>query len=480
MKKYTFLAVAFLAVAVFVLPAAARVWKSKSGTFSVDAELVSVDGEKVTLKNTAGKTVTVQISQLSDADQAFLKAKNKPAAGKTAGKAASADWPRFHGLQGEGNMFLDEKGLLKTWPDGGPKLLWEADGLGNGYASVTLSGDLLFTAGDAGGRAIVQARKISDGSLVWKRDGGEDWKGQYEHVRSTPVIDGDRVYYLAPMGDLTCMNIKDGKIIWQRNILKDFEGGLATWAMAESPLIEGKTLYCVPGGKKGMIAGLDKMTGKTTWVSEPASEKVSYSSLVPLTVSGLKMFLTFSEKEFLAYDANSGKRLFSYPRHTAWGVNATDAIYHDGTLFITSGYGMESEMLKLTVKGKTASVEKVWSSRELDNQHGGVVRVGDYIYGACQNHNGGGWVCLNWKTGAKQWADRTIQRGSVAYADGLLFLYGERNQMGLAAADPKACNVTGNFRVPNGGDGNSWAHPVIRGGVMYLRHANKLFAYEVK
>ncbi len=489
MKKYAFLSVVFLVLVMFALPAAGRVWKSKSGSFSLDAEFVSADAEKVTLKDTQGKTRTVQISQLSDADQAFIKSQQKPASGgkaaageKTvaAGKTAKTDWPRFHGLRGEGNIFAEEKGLLKAWPEGGPKLLWEVDGLGRGYASVTLSGDLLFTAGSADGRAVVQARKISDGSLVWKTDAGEDWTGHFEHVRSTPTVDADRVYYLAPKGDLACMNVKDGKIVWQRNILKDFEGGLSTWAMAESPLVEGNTLICTPGGKKGMIVGLNKLTGKTAWVSDPAEHNAAYSSLVPLTVGKLNMLLTFSEKEFLAYDADTGKKLFAYPRETNYGVNATDAVYHDGMIFLTSGYGMESEMVKLTVKGKTASVEKVWGTREMDNQHGGVVRVGENIYSACQNHNGGAWVCLDWKTGEKRWADRTIQRGSVAYADGMLFLWGEKNQMGLAVADPKACNVTGNFRVPEGGDGNSWAHPLVSDGKLYLRHADKLFVYQVK
>lgn len=456
---------------IFPLTAEGRIWRSQVGNAEIEAEFVSMNAEEmVTLQYPDGKLREIKLKNFSDADQTYVK-------GLAAGKA---EWPRFHGKAGEGNLFPNEKGLLRQWPADGPKLLWEVKGLGQGYASVTISGDLLFTAGSFEKRAVVQARKLSDGELVWKQDCGEDWAGHFEYVRSTPALDGDRVYYLAGHGDLTCMNKKDGKKIWTLNILKDFEGEMNTWALAESPLIDGNLLICTPGGKKGMVVALDKMTGKTVWTSDPAAHKAAYASLVPITVNGLRMLLTFSEEEFLGFNADNGKKLFSYPRKTMYGVNATDAIYHDGQIFVSSGYGMESEMLKLTVSGKTASVEKLWSSRELDNQHGGVVRVGNFLYGACQNHNGGAWVCLDWKTGEAVWVDRTIRRGSVGYADGLLFLWSEGSQMGLAEEGLEECKITGNFRVPDGGGGASWAHPVICDGKMYLRHADTLYVYQVK
>jgi outer membrane protein assembly factor BamB len=386
-------------------------------------------------------------------------------------------WPRFHGPKGD-NLSADT-GLLKEWPEGGPKLLWTAKGLGPGFASVTLANGLIYTAGNNNDKTMITAMDM-EGKIRWQTDNGAAWTGDSPGTRGTPTIDGDRLYHESPLGEVTCMSAKRGEKQWNVNILKEFEGENITWALAESLLTDGDRVICCPGGSKASVAALDKMTGKTVWTSKPTGVKTSYATPVLTECEGLRMILTMNSKAFLAVNADNGDLLFTVPHETRYDVNATSPIYHDGHVFICSGYGSGAALFKLKVDGQKASVEQVWESKELDNHHGGVILLDGYLYGAAQEKNRGGWICLDWKTGEKMCAEKGVGKGSLTYADGMLYTLSEQRDMGLVPATPKEHKVVSKFKIPSGGDGPSWAHPVVCGGRLYVRHSDQLFAYDVR
>lgn len=406
-----------------------------------------------------------------------------PAASVSANPAATqaADWPRFHGVSGY--ALPEEKGLLKKWPDAGPALVWEAKGLGHGYSSVTLADGQILTAGnldrDGKSQTVVTALGM-DGKTRWQTAVGPAWTKDYPGTRSTPTIDGERIYYETPLGDVGALEAKTGRKLWEVNILQQFEGENIQWALAESVLVDGPRLVVCPCGKKASVAALDKLTGKTVWAAKSTGDKAGYGSPCLAEYQGLRMILTMTAKAVIGVNADTGDLLWRHEHETSYDVNAANPIFRDGWVFLSTGYRTGSVMLKLTVDGAKAKVEKVWDSKDLDNQHGGVVLVGDYLYGSAHNANGGRWICLDWKTGQRKYAEKGVGRGAVAFADGMLYTLSEKRDMGLAEASPDGLKLVGKFKMPSGGEGPSWAHPVVRGGRLYLRHDEVLFAYDIQ
>ncbi len=222
---------------------------------------------------------------------------------------------------------------------------------------------------------------------------------------------------------------------------------------------------------------LDKQTGDVAWAGESTGDKTSYTTPTVAECQGLRMILTMNAKALIGVNADRGDLLFRYPRETRYDVHATSPIYHQGRVFITSGYGSGSEMLELSVEGETASVEPVWKAGELDNHHGGVLLWQRYLYGSSHR---GKWVCLDWETGQVAYSERGVGKGSLTLADGMLYTFSENRQVGLVEATPEGHTVISQFELPSGGEGKSWAHPVVCGGRLYLRHSDKLSAYDVR
>jgi len=389
----------------------------------------------------------------------------------------AADWPVFHGPDGSNKS--PDTGLLKEWPEGGPKLIWQAEGLGEGFSSVTVANRMVYTAGNKDEKTIVTALDMA-GRSVWQAANGGAWTKDHPGTRSTPTIDGDRLYHESPIGNVICLNAKTGEEIWSLNILKEFEGENIIWALAESPIIDGDRLICCPFGKKASVVALDKMTGKVVWAAEGTGDKAGYGTPVLVEYGGLRMVLTMNQKAVVGVDADSGTLLFRFPHETKYDVNALIPLFHDGQVFVSSGYGAGSRMIKLSVRGKKVSAEQVWENKKFDNHHGGVILVDGYIYGT---NSRGQWMCLDWKSGEAKWTDKGIGKGSLTYADGLLYGFNERENdrtVGLIKPSPDGYELISQFQIPEGGKGNSWAHPVVIGGRLYVRHGDFLFVYDVK
>ncbi|MGB4726115.1 MAG: PQQ-binding-like beta-propeller repeat protein [Thermogutta sp.] len=384
-------------------------------------------------------------------------------------------WPRFHGPRGDN--ISDDTGLLESWPSDGPPLVWKIEGIGRGYASVTIADGRIFTAGDIGDNLIITAMDMN-GNILWQKANGPAWTKNYPGSRGTPTIDGDRVYHLGASGDLACFQVSDGKEIWRRNIMEDFHAPLPEWALAESVLVDERYVYCTPGGPETCVVALDKMTGELIWKSESADgDTTGYASIQRAELEGMPILLTMTAKAVVGVRADTGKLLFRHPHETAYDVNACMPLYADGVVVVSTGYGSGSEAIRLTRRGDTVATQQVWSNRELDNHHGGVLLFNGFIYGSSYN---GRWLCLDWEKGESRYADKGVGKGSLTYADGMLYTFSERRMVGLVKVDPTKHELVSSFRLPSEERDPSWPQPVVCGGRLYLRHGNLLFAYDVR
>ena len=386
----------------------------------------------------------------------------------------AADWPQWRGPNRDG--LSTETGLLKQWPDGGPKLLWTAKGLGDGFASVAIADGLIYTAGNVGSEMMLTALGL-DGKAQWQVKVGPAYKGDSPGSRSTPTVDGASLYYETPDGTVDCLDAKTGKEAWSLNILTEFKGRNITWALAESPLIDGGNVIVCPGGPEAAMVALDKKTGKAVWVCKGGGDKPGYGSAIVVDFQGLRQIVAFTSHAAIGVNAKTGEMLWRFGHTTSWDANIATPIYSDGQVFIDSGYGSGGELLKLKVEGEKCSVEQVWKTKALDNHHGGVILVNGCLYGSTHQ---GKWLCVDLKSGEAKYTADGVGKGSLTYADGMLYTYSERGNVGLVKATPEAHEVVSKFRVPGGGKGPNWAHPVVCGGRLYLRHGDLLFAYDIK
>jgi outer membrane protein assembly factor BamB len=397
-----------------------------------------------------------------------------PAPGSPSPASPDSFWPRFHGA--DGSNISPDTGLLTTWPSGGPRPVWAAEGIGEGFAGVTIAEGRIFTAGNIDGRTVVTALDLT-GRTLWQADNGEAWTDSPPGNRGTPTVDGDRVFHESPLGNVVCLDAATGKQIWTANILQEYAAENIKWALAESLLVDGDRVICCPFGHKASIAALNRHTGRTLWIAAPVpGDKAGYASPTLCKQDGLPMILTMSGKALVAVNAESGNLLFVFEHVTKYDVNALMPLYHDGRVFISSGYGRGSVMVKITVEGNAASAEKVWSSEDLDNHHGGVVLLDGYLYGASEKK----WICLDWETGQTKYAEKGVGKGSLTAADGMLYTLNEKRKVGLVRATPEGHELVSSFSIPSGGSGPTWAHPVVVGGCLYVRHGDFLYAYDVR
>ena len=397
-----------------------------------------------------------------------------PAPGSPSPADADASWPRFHGPGGD-NISPD-KGLLGAWPADGPRLVWAVDGIGHGFSGVTIADGLIFTDGNIEGATTIAALDLS-GRIQWQAQNGPAWTDSHPGTRGTPTIDGGRLYHESPMGNVVCLDAASGDELWSLNILKTFGGTNIKWALAESLLIDGENVICCPFGRKASVAALDKHSGNIVWTAPAVNGAAGYASPIVLEYQGLRMILTMNAKALVGVNADSGELLFRHEHITKYDVNATMPIFHEGQVFVSSGYGAGSELLRLEVEGDKVAVESVWKSSELDNHHGGVILFGGHLYGSSSR---GRWFCLDWKIGQVKYEEKGVGKGSVTMADGMLYMLNEKRKLGLAPATPAGLELTGSFDIPSGGEGPTWAHPVVRGGCLYVRHGDRLYAYDVR
>jgi outer membrane protein assembly factor BamB len=396
-------------------------------------------------------------------------------------RAAAVDapfWPRFHGASGDN--ISAEIGLLREWPEPGPRLLWAAEGIGHGFAGVTVAEGRIYTAGDIDDFNVITAVGM-DGRIQWQVNTGAAWVGSGPAgARGTPTFDGGRLYHENAHDQVVCLDAKSGKKIWGLNMGTEFNGQRGGYGRAESLMIDGNHVICCPGGATAMVA-LDKETARTVWKSPSVGEPAGYASPIVAEYQGLRMIFTMSQKSVIGVNADNGDLLWRFEHYTPrYVANCVTPIYHDGHVFISGGYGKGSVLLKINVDGQEATIEPAWRTKDLDNRHGGVILLDGYLYGASHLNNNAKWVCLDWKTGQMMYAERGVGQGSLTCADGMLYTLSERRTVGLVEATPTGHALVSQFKIPEGGEGPTWAHPVVCGGRIYVRHGDRLYAYDVR
>ena len=383
--------------------------------------------------------------------------------------AADSDWPGWLGPNRDGKSL--DTGLLEQWPAEGPRLLWKVDGIGVGFYSVAVTGDKVFITGDRDGKLTISAFDL-DGKPLWNADHGQD-RGGPDGSRSTPVIDDGNLYILSGNGLIGCYDANSGEKKWSRTA-KEFGGSPGGWGYAESVLIYKNTAVFKPGGKNCIVA-LDKTKGETVWKSTGFDAGPDYGSCIAVTFGGQAMIVTGTNRGLVAVDADNGRLLWSNDFSAGNTANCPTPAYVDGHIFWANGYGKGGICLKLKKDNRKVTADVAWTTRDMDCQHGGYVIHQGHIYG---NH-GGGWACLDLKTGEKKWNERAVGKGSLCFADGMLYLFSEsRGKAGLAICSPEGLQLKGQLAVK--GSGPSWAHPVVVGGRLYLRYDTNLYCFDVK
>jgi outer membrane protein assembly factor BamB len=392
--------------------------------------------------------------------------------------AGAADWPAWRGADRSG--VSPETGLLKTWPAGGPKLLWKAAGMGEGYGEPAVVGDRIYLTGNNGmDNEFVQALSAKDGSSLWvTRLGkvGPNTSAPYPGARSTPTVDGDVLYALGSDGDLVGVETAAGKERWRKSLRADFGGKPGVWAYAESPLIDGDALVCTPGGSETSMAALNKKTGAVIWKAHvPDAGEAAYASPIAAEAGGTRQYIQFLRNGVVSVAAKDGTLLWRYTK-LATPTNCCTPIVRGDRVFISMAGpgGAGHALLKLAADGKGVSV--VYEGKDLAVHHGGVVLVGDALFGATNSV----LACLDFATGAKKWDHRSVGKGSVAAADGRLYVRSERGPIALVEATPAGYREAGQFDQPDRSGKNAWPHPVISGGRLYIRDWDVLLCYDIK
>ncbi|MBK8882754.1 MAG: PQQ-binding-like beta-propeller repeat protein [Bacteroidales bacterium] len=291
-----------------------------------------------------------------------------------------------------------------------------------------------------------------------------------------PTCDNGVVYHLSEAGRLAAFRAKTGDVIWSRDLPKEFNAKMPMYGYAESVLIEGDNLYVRTGGEKSYQACLNKKTGATIWTSGEIPGGYGYSSMVIQDFGGFHQIIGSTNTCYYSLDSRTGKLLWKTDFINQYEINCTDAIVFNEYVFLTSGEGKGSMLIRLKKAGSGITTEKVWEAKLMDNYHGGVILYNGYLYGSGSMARD--WYCLDFLTGRQMW--KTNGSGSLTYADGMIYLYDEKGSMKLVKASPEKFEKTGEFRVPEGGAGPYWAHPVVCGGKLYLRHADKIFVYDIR
>ncbi len=426
------------------------------------------------------------------------------------GNAAHADdWPQWQGINR--NAVSQEKGLLQTWPEKGPPLAWQIKGIGGGDSAPSIAAGRIYGMSIRDGKEVVWALSEKDGQEIWVQPLGAAVQQRMPQSKEgsgcTPTVDGERLYVIGMGGELACLQVSDGKLVWQRSFTKDFGGQVPMWSFRESPLVDGDKVVCTPGGPDSLLVALHKSTGESLWQSKLPKEDdagrnagggrgrfgfgfgggggAAYASPIAIDVDGQRQYVQLTAKTLLGVAANDGKFLWRYdaPANSN-GINCSTPIFHDGMVFAASAYGAGGGLVKLTKEESDKIVAKeVYFSKRMQNHHGGMVVVDGSLYGANGGNGGGALICLDFATGEVLWDERSKRRapkGAIALADGRLYYRVEDGTMLLIEPNRTEYLERGRFEQPQRSKSPAWSHPVIANGKLYLRDQDVLFCYDIK
>lgn len=398
--------------------------------------------------------------------------------------ATASDWPQWRGPSRDG--ISKEAGLLKEWPQEGPKLLWSISDIGTGYSTPAVVGESLYLQANEGlENEFVKAVSVKNGAVIWSvrigNVGNPKQQPNFPAARSTPTVDGKYLYALGSDGDLACVDIANGKIRWQKNLRKDFGGKPGTWAYAESPLVDGDRVICTPGGGEATMVALDKTTGDLLWKTAlPEADEAAYASALAVDAGGVKQYVQLLQKGLVGLDAKTGKLLWRYAKPvSAYNANIPTPVASGDYIYAGSA-GTGGGTIKLKSKDGGIDVEPLFFGPKYSTAIGGVVKVGDCLFGTTAQT----MQCIEFATGLLKWDDRGQGAASLCYADGRLYLHGENGEVSLVDPSPEAFREKGRFNPPGQPKHSNpmekaWAYPVVANGRLFIRDHGTVWCYDV-
>jgi outer membrane protein assembly factor BamB len=402
----------------------------------------------------------------------------------------AANWPTFRGP--DRSAVSSDKGLLQAWPAEGPKIVWETKGAGRGYASLAVADGKIYTLGDgapASGSGdkieFLSAFSLEDGKPLWQTETGSPWNSgapTWQGSRSTPTVDGDRVYVITPYGKLFCCDAAKGEVKWSKDLKEEFGGKKGDgWGYSESVLIDGDKAVFTPGGDKHTMVAVNKTTGEPVWTCiRPGDRGAGHASIVIADVGGTRVYVTTTASGAMGVRAADGKLLWSYEIDRTTAVIPTPIVRGD-LVFFAAGYKRGGALLKQIAEPENmVKVEEIYPIKQaLANKHGGIVLVGNHLFG--DSDDAGVPFCADLMSGEVVWKERGSGRGSAAFAaaDGCVYIRFQNGVVALAKATSEGYKETGSFKIPGDETMPSWSHPVITGGRLFLREQDRILCYDV-
>jgi outer membrane protein assembly factor BamB len=386
---------------------------------------------------------------------------------------ADKDWFQWRGPNRDG--ISAETGLLQEWPKAGPPLAWRFTGAGSGYSSFSSAGGRLYTLGARAGVEYVIALDRATGKKIWEHQNGRRFENDRgDGPRSTPTIEGDRLYVFGGSGDLTCLETATGKRIWSVNLVQKFGGVNPYWGYSESPLIVGDRILVNAGGRRAGIVAISKADGSTLW--QQHNDGAGYSSPMLMRTGSLNQVIFFTDARAMAVDPRDGRLLWSYNKANNGTANVATPIVRGTRVFVSSDYGTGAALLDVRAAGNIATANEVYFTRDMRNHHSSSVVVGDHLYGFSSSI----LTALRFDTGRPAWRDRSVGKGSLVVGDNRLYLYSEDGVVGLADASPDAYRERGRFSLPQQSGLPTWSHPIITGGLLVIRDQDTVYGYNVR
>lgn len=383
--------------------------------------------------------------------------------------ACGSDWPNFRGPNHDGHS--DEKLANKDWKAKPPKELWRIQLGDDGYAGPSVAGGKLFIIDHKGDRDVVRAVDTKTGKNAWTYDYEDTEKPNYGFARSTPSYDAGRVYTLSRLGKLHCLDVKDGTMVWMRDIKKDFRGRWRgeTWDYAGSALIDGEKLIVCAGGEGASVVALDKNTGKDIWKGG-GDDQAGYATPVKATIGGKTQYVVFTGLGVNGMDVENGAKLWGAPWRTSYDVNAATPLVIGNNVFITSNYGAGCEMLDVTVNPP----KEVWKNKVLKAHFNSPILFDGNIYGT---GDPGELNCINPADGTVKWKEKGFEKGGIVGIDGcIIAVSGNEGDVILCKMWPDKYEELGRFK-PLGGQ--SWTAPIVAQGKLYVRNKKELVCLDL-
>jgi outer membrane protein assembly factor BamB len=366
----------------------------------------------------------------------------------------------------------NEEGLLKSWPKNGPELLWKYENIGNGYSSPVFTSDGIFVTGEIKGVGYLFAFD-SKGTFQWKQEYGKEWSDRFPGSRSTPTVVNNLIYVCSGLGNISCFDSENGNKKWSVEMINDLNGTNIIYGYSMSPVVDEDLLFCSPGGEESNIVALNRFTGEVVWVSKAKGELPGYGSPIIVKLPTRKILVAFTEYALLGLDTKDGKLLWSHKLSDYGEIPCNQPIYEAGYIYYVAGAGNGAGKLKLSDDGTTIS--EIWINEDFDTYFGGFCKVGNFIYGSSQNQRV--WKSLDTNTG-KETGELDFNKGASISANGMLYFYNERGQMGLVKPNGGKPELISSFKIDQG-TREHFAFPAINKGKLYIRHGNVLLAYNI-